>query len=63
MGILLTVLLPDVRWAPRTSRATEDVTGVAAVTSSYEHFVGGPRPVLHGYSDPWHLEDTASPAG
>jgi hypothetical protein len=63
MGILLTVLLPDVRWAPSTSPTTEDVTGVAAVTSTYEHTVGGPRPVLHSYSDPWHLEGTASPAG
>jgi hypothetical protein len=60
-GILLTVLLPDVRWGAGVDRSPADVTGVATVTENYEHLVDGPPPALQSYGDPWHLEGTAAP--
>lgn len=63
MGILFTLLLPDVQWALRMSPSAENVTGVATVTSSFEHLVGRSSPVLQSYSDPWLLEGTAAPPG
>jgi hypothetical protein len=62
--IMLTVLLPEVRWPPGTEGDSEAITGVATVSESFERFGGHhPPPVRQSYGDPRRLEGTASRAG
>lgn len=59
---MLTLLLPEVRWGPEASQDPEAITGVAIVTRSLEHAVGGPPPVLQRHDDVRRLEGTATAA-
>jgi len=58
--VTLTLLLPELSEAPRRVR-TQQVTGVAIVTSSFRHLVEGPPPVLQRHDDVRRLEGTAVP--
>jgi hypothetical protein len=60
--VMLTVLLPDVRWI-RTSHAPEPITGVVIVTRSFTNLIGGAPVVLQSYDDVHRLEGTVSPRG
>lgn len=59
---LLTVLAPEVSWPGDSIPSDQQVTGVAFVTRSFEHAVGGPPPALQSFDSVWRLEGTASAA-
>ena len=59
--VMLTLLVPELREGPRRVR-TQEVTGVAVITSSFRNLVDGPPPVLQSHGDVRRLEGIALPA-